>query len=108
MQVDVLQSEERSGARERGPGRRSKSEGPPGEPEYRVRYMSPRARRGGHNLRNMRSDSDPNNFDKDTASHQVVLTTYSNSPMCERAPPPPVTACDCEFAILNYLTIFKV
>lgn len=60
MCVCLLQSEERSGARDRGPSRRSKSEGPPGESEYRTRYLSPRAR-----LRNMRYDPDPNNFDQE-------------------------------------------
>ena len=68
----LFQSEERGGARDRGPSRRSKSEGPPGEnidgpgpiqSEYRVRYgpgLSPRARG-----RVMRSDSDPSEFDQD-------------------------------------------
>lgn len=61
---DLLQSEERSGHRDRGSSRRSKSEGPPGEgeSEYRTRYLSPKARA---RLRTMRSDSDPNNFEQD-------------------------------------------
>lgn len=73
MCVCLLQSEERSGARDRGPSRRSKSEGPPGECDYRTRYLSPRAR-----LRNMRYDSDPNNFDQELV---VILTPFSSPKM---------------------------
>lgn len=60
----LLQSEERSGHRDRGPSRRSKSEGPPGESEYRTRYLSPKAR-----LRNMnmRCDSELYNSEQDAS-----------------------------------------
>lgn len=68
----LFQSEERGGSRNRGPSRRSKSEGPPGESsefpgpilsEYHKRYrtgLSP----GTHGWV-MRRDSDPSKLDQD-------------------------------------------
>ncbi|XP_046682574.1 nuclear protein MDM1 isoform X4 [Homalodisca vitripennis] len=68
--VDRARSEERSGTRARGLSRRSKSEGPPGESEYRIRYLSPRARKC-----NMHCDSGPNNFEQDLVMIATVQPT---------------------------------
>ncbi|XP_054279697.1 nuclear protein MDM1 isoform X4 [Macrosteles quadrilineatus] len=72
--VDRARSEERSGHRDRGPSRRSKSEGPPGESEYRTRYLSPKAR-----LRNMNMRCDSELYNSEQDASLVMIATVQPS-----------------------------